>query len=202
MDVAQSLIQRRGINGFSFQHISDAVGIKKASVHYHFPTKEDLVEAMLDRFSLDFDERLRNLDAADMTAAERLTAYIGMFENTFFDGDAVCLYGMLGAELASLAMTSALQISAFYRRNIDWLDKTLRRGQQDGSLHFVGKPDALAMMIFSALEGGMLVARADKGTEQYRVVTRELLTLLGIEPTTKPTDESAHPHQSPKEGES
>jgi len=199
MNVAQNLIQRRGINGFSFQHISDAVGIKKASVHYHFPTKEDLVEAMLDRFSLDFDERLRDLDASDMSPADRLISYVEMFENTFFDGDAVCLYGMLGAELASLAVTSALQISAFYRRNIEWLEKTLRKGQEDGTLSFAGVPNAVAMMIFSALEGGMLVARADQGSEQYRVVTRELLTLVGIETTDEPANESEHTQPTSKE---
>jgi hypothetical protein len=36
MDAAQDLIQRMGANAMSYQHISDAVGIRKASIHYHF----------------------------------------------------------------------------------------------------------------------------------------------------------------------
>ncbi len=188
MDAAQRLIQRRGANGFSYQHISDEVGIRKASIHYHFPTKEDLIEALLDRFSAGFDVELRTLDdARDMTEADRLRAYVALFEQTFFAGDAVCLYGMLGAELASMGATSASRIGSFYRRNIDWLEQTLTQGCKAGTLHFEGEPQAMAFMIFSLLEGGMLIARADQGPEQYRVLTRQILTLLGIAQDSTPT---------------
>lgn len=181
MDAAQGLIQRQGVNGMSYQHISDAVGIQKASIHYHFPSKEDLIEALLDRFSMQFDGELRRLDASAGTTAEQFRAYVALFEQTFFEGDAVCLYGMLGAELASLSPTSASRIGAFYRRNVGWLEQTLTRGRAEGSLQFTGEPATVAFMIFSLLEGGMLVARADQGPEQYRALTREVLTLLGIE---------------------
>jgi TetR/AcrR family transcriptional repressor of nem operon len=32
-----------GYNGFSHADIAEAIGIRKASIHYHFPTKVDLV---------------------------------------------------------------------------------------------------------------------------------------------------------------
>lgn len=43
LDVADDLVQRVGLNAMSYTHISDAVGIRKASIHHHFPRKEDLV---------------------------------------------------------------------------------------------------------------------------------------------------------------
>ena len=54
MDVAQDLIQRRGVNGMSFKDISDAVKIRKASIHHHFASKQDLVEALVTRYRKDF----------------------------------------------------------------------------------------------------------------------------------------------------
>ena len=97
MDTAQGLIQRRGANSVSYQHISDEVGIRKASIHYHFPTKGDLIDALLDRFYGGFRSELKKLDDSGADGAARLAAYVGMFEETFLGGDAVCLYGMLGA---------------------------------------------------------------------------------------------------------
>src|SRR5262245_62705529 len=51
MDAAQELIQRRGANAMSYQDISDAVGIRKASIHHHFPAKDDLIQAVTERYA-------------------------------------------------------------------------------------------------------------------------------------------------------
>ena len=40
--VAESLIQSRGYNAFSYKDISEIIGIKTSSIHYYFPTKADL----------------------------------------------------------------------------------------------------------------------------------------------------------------
>jgi len=44
LEIASSLIRQKGINGMSYQHLSDKIGIRKASIHYHFPKKDDLIE--------------------------------------------------------------------------------------------------------------------------------------------------------------
>ena len=49
LEVAEDLIRRVGFNAMSYQHISDSVGVRKASIHHHFPKKEHLVEALLNR---------------------------------------------------------------------------------------------------------------------------------------------------------
>jgi len=47
VDLAEALIQSRGYSAFSYQDISDRLGIRKASIHYHFPSKTDLGVAAL-----------------------------------------------------------------------------------------------------------------------------------------------------------
>ena len=54
LDVAQELVQTIGANAMSYQHISEAVGIRKASIHHHFPTKEGLIEALIERYTIYF----------------------------------------------------------------------------------------------------------------------------------------------------
>ena len=50
LDVAERRIRAHGYNGFSFREIADEIGIKSASVHYHFPTKADLAAAVAKRY--------------------------------------------------------------------------------------------------------------------------------------------------------
>ncbi|WP_234804713.1 TetR/AcrR family transcriptional regulator [Sinorhizobium americanum] len=51
MDAAEERIRRTGYSGFSFREIAADVGVKSASVHYHFPTKEKLAAAVARRYT-------------------------------------------------------------------------------------------------------------------------------------------------------
>ena len=61
LDVADDLVQRVGLNAMSYKHISEAVGIRKASIHHHFPKKEDLVDELLKRCEFSYGDRYREI---------------------------------------------------------------------------------------------------------------------------------------------
>ena len=63
LDLAQSLIQLRGYNAMSYRNLADEIGVKTASIHYYFPTKEDLGLALLKRYRLAFKNALAGIDA-------------------------------------------------------------------------------------------------------------------------------------------
>ena len=50
LDAAERRMQIGGFGGFSFREIAADVGIKSSSVHYHFPTKENLAAAVIRRW--------------------------------------------------------------------------------------------------------------------------------------------------------
>ncbi|HJZ89758.1 MAG TPA: TetR/AcrR family transcriptional regulator [Gemmataceae bacterium] len=181
LDAAQELIQRLGANAISYQHISDAVGIRKASIHHHFPTKEDLIEALIKRYAAYFGGVVESVLAADVPAQEKLRRYCSLFEGTLRLGrhDRACPCAMLGAELATLGSASAGLIRDFYRDNERRLARILEQGRADHSLSFSGSPQATAELIFALLEGGMLVVRANGGAKQFRAITERLIALLG-----------------------
>lgn len=49
-ETAHDLIAERGYFGFSYADIAETVGIRKASIHHHFPSKVDLVVATLKEY--------------------------------------------------------------------------------------------------------------------------------------------------------
>jgi TetR/AcrR family transcriptional repressor of nem operon len=180
LDVAQDLIQRCGANGMSYQHISEAVGIRKPSIHYYFPTKEDLIKALLDRYGDNFLDTVDLIIESEDSAKLRLQRYIALFEATLCAGnkDKACLYGMLGAELASLGKDSAAKIRHFYDENEKRLTRILDDGRKSKEFRFEGDSRATATLIFSLLEGAMLIARAQDGVKQFKSVAQQLMSLL------------------------
>jgi TetR/AcrR family transcriptional regulator len=54
LDVATRLFAERGYEGTSMNDVAERVGMRKASLFYHFATKDALYEAVLDRLVLGF----------------------------------------------------------------------------------------------------------------------------------------------------
>src|SRR5579862_1501047 len=79
LDVAEALAQTRGFNGFSYAHVAAGLGITKASLHYHFPGKAELGEALITRYSERFAGALARIDDERPVARERLEAYIEIY---------------------------------------------------------------------------------------------------------------------------
>ena len=180
LDAAQDLIQRLGSNAMSYQHLSEAVGIRKASIHYHFPAKQDLLAALIERYHGYFIGLVDRIIAEESDPARMLDRYIGLFEATLREGkhDKACLCAMLGAELASLGDEAVRGIRRFYQANQERLASILTRGRDAGLFRFSGDPAALAGLTFAALEGAVLVVRAEGGVRRFRALADELRLLM------------------------
>src|SRR5262245_36840707 len=119
LDAAQALVQRVGANAMSYQDLSQTVGIRKASIHHHFPTKSDLLVALIARYAGQFLVVLNDIRASKATGRAKLTRYGRVFETTVKDsgGERACPCGMLGAEITTLSPAAAETLRAFYAEN-------------------------------------------------------------------------------------
>src|SRR5258706_11538406 len=95
LDVAERLVQTRGYNGFSYADISSKLRIRNASVHYHFPSKNDLGKRLVARYRGNFMAALEALEAETQDARRRLRTYVGMWTRVLRDRDRMCLCGMM-----------------------------------------------------------------------------------------------------------
>ena len=62
LDVAERLVQERGFNGVSYADVAAELGVTKAALHYHFASKAELGEALIDRYATRFEAALNEID--------------------------------------------------------------------------------------------------------------------------------------------
>ncbi len=178
MDVAEALIQQRGYDGFSFDDVARAVGIRKPSVHHHFRTKADLVATLARRYTERFESSLAAIDTARRDPMARLEAYVLLFATTYAKDGRLCVCGMLGAEAAALPAQVADGVADFFRLNLDWLTAAFRDAQQSGRVTTTQGAEALAQLLLSALEGAMIVGRGGRSSVGPAAVGNHLLVCL------------------------
>lgn len=157
----RKLIANGGYNGFSYADIAEVVGIRKPSIHHHFPTKVDLVKALLGEYRREAEEGFRNLGSAIPDPLEQLRAYIGYWGTCLTDASApFCVCALLASELPALPDEVALEVRAYFRFLSGWLTSVLDLGQQQGviSLHDTARVEAEAFM--ATVHGAMLSSRA------------------------------------------
>lgn len=160
LDIAEELVQTRGYEAFSYADISDALGIRKASVHHHFATKAELTQRVAARYRGAFAERLQALDGEFPDPTRRLMRYVRLFQDGLGEGDHMCLYGMLASNTATLPSAVRDEVLGFFADQEAWLTGVITAGRAAGEFHFDGKPAATAAALFAGLEGAMLIARA------------------------------------------
>lgn len=178
LDVAERLVQTRGFNGFSYADIASALGVTKASLHYHFPSKAELGLRLIERYceSL-FGRTLRDLDASGADAQTKLQTYVDLYAGLLHD-NRMCLCGMLAADYATLPAPMQSAVTQFFEANELWLADILTTGRDAGELDFAGDPLEQARLLVGALEGTMLVARSFEDPARFKTTTDRLLFTL------------------------
>jgi TetR/AcrR family transcriptional repressor of nem operon len=174
LDVAERLVQRRGFNGFSYADVASELSVTKASLHYHFPGKAELGEALINRYAGRFAEALDEIDARVEDARRKLDAYARLYLDVL-GGQRMCLCGMLAAEYQTLPEPMRDAVLRFFDANEAWLVKVLSKGRKEGTLAFAGSARQAARLIVSGLEGAMLVARPYGDVERFQATADQLL---------------------------
>ncbi|QGZ63459.1 TetR/AcrR family transcriptional regulator [Paraburkholderia acidisoli] len=158
LDHAITLMMLRGYNGFSYRDLSTLVGVKTSSIHYYFPSKDDLVLEAVNQYSDAVMVGLQSVDPA-LPARDKLATYTKLFGKTLGDGDQICLCGMLAADIESLPETVRQAVQAFFNANESWLASVLAQGAKEGTLIVKGDPESAARTLFAALQGSVLASR-------------------------------------------
>jgi len=172
LDLAETLLQDNGFNGFSYAHIANELGVKNAAIHYHFPTKEDLGCAVVQRYRDRFQLWINNARVKDLAPQEKLDWFFDVYANMRADHGKVCIAGVLEAEFNSIPDALRQQTESLTGELLAWLTSTLEEGRQAGVFEFNGQSVDKATLILSSVQGALQIARA-LGAEKFQAVIQQ-----------------------------
>ncbi len=158
LDAAQKLVQDRGFNDFSYRDLAESVGIRSASIHYHFPTKTDLGVALVARYRAGMEATVEGLTAEGLASRDELDRYMNILAEAIDRGHRRCVCGVLGAELSTLELPLRREVTGFFLDNEGYLSRLLERGVGAGEFKLLASPAVTGKALFAILQGGMLAA--------------------------------------------
>ncbi|HVZ05695.1 TetR/AcrR family transcriptional regulator [Hyphomicrobium sp.] len=175
---AEILVRTKGYAAFSYADLSDRIGIRKASIHHHFPTKEGLGNALIDSYLDRFTNELDALSAKRADTKSKLLTYGDFFAGSLRDG-LMPLCGALAADVAYLPVSMQQRVKKFFEIHTEWLEATLREGVAQDQLHLNSSPRKSALLLLSTLQGASVVAWALKDPSVIRPAFKQSVDSLG-----------------------
>ena len=174
LDVAESMIRTSGYNGFSTRDIAISVGIKAASVHYHFPKKSDIGVAVTERYTEHFIQSLGDPASFKDNQHAPLPCYIQIFRNALTKDRMLCLCAVLGAETGGLPLDITAKTKIFFEKNIEWLKLSFIAAQN--------MPPEMAQkkaaLVLSSLEGALILSTSMQDDQIFEDVANSLIELI------------------------
>ena len=179
MKTAEALMIERGYSAFSYADISEAVGIRKPSIHFHFPTKAALAVSVLRAHRERTVEGTAQLDRQIEDPRKRLHAYVQYWETCIREHTAsFCVAALMGAELPSLPEEVQTEVRLHFRALGEWLERTLKAGVKVGTIKLQDSAATEAQTLMAVVHGAMLSARATGDCEVFKRVTGAALKRL------------------------
>ncbi|RWM10453.1 TetR/AcrR family transcriptional regulator [Mesorhizobium sp.] len=168
-----------GYNGFSYADIAEVIGIRKASIHHHFPSKVDLVQTLVRRYLEDAVTGMAELERNVPEPPELLRTYAGFWARCIEDASRpFCVCAMLASELPALPPEVAVEVRAYFQFLSGWLTGVIERGAGQGALTISAAPRVEAEAFMATVHGAMLSARAYGDTAAFATIMTPTLQKL------------------------
>jgi TetR/AcrR family transcriptional regulator, transcriptional repressor for nem operon len=160
VQAAADLMYVKGVNATTLDDVIAASSTSKSQLYRHFPSKEDLVHAVIAL-------RGQQVMARESQRLERLSSYRGLVRwrdalvqaNALQNGAYGCALGSMANELADSDDQAVVSLAQLFAQWEGLLAAGLRRMQDKGSLSPEADPGQLATGLMAALQGGYLLAR-------------------------------------------
>lgn len=181
LDAAEALFMDRGYSAITLRDIADELGIKQASLYYHFPAgKEQIFVAMAERL---FERHRDGLEQALAGAAHDLAAQLRAVAHWFSSQPPVKMLGMLHADIPALSSDHVDHLQAMAREAMYLpLRRAFVAAQERGEIRRT-HPDLLAGS-FLWLMDGLSYGQTRLGAPPRAVMADDLISVLmdGLRP--------------------
>lgn len=183
MNVASKLILEKGYSAFSYADIAGVIGIQKASIHYHFPSKANLVQSVVSHYRREIKAQFALLDSMTDDPRGKLEQYLSYWNNCLEqEPTEICLCALLASEIPILPEEVRGEIQEHFQDLAGWL-KDLLPEAGDAGKNEPGEHAAeeTAQMMMASIHGGMLTARTFNDSKYFKMVKNQLLQKASLQ---------------------
>ncbi|MFG6468281.1 TetR/AcrR family transcriptional regulator [Roseateles sp. BYS87W] len=179
----RALLAAGGYNSFSYADLAERVGITKASIHHHFPSKAALVTCVTRLYREEAAAALGGLQAQFDDPLSELNAYADYWAGCIRSGEhPFCICAMLATEMPSIPAEVAVEVQAHFQAVSAWLSEVLQRGAARGQFHLLNSPGISAQSFMAVVHGAMLMARALGDPKAFAAIVQPAILKLTQRP--------------------
>ena len=177
---AADILEHKSFAAFSYQDLADRLGIRKASIHHHFKSKDELGIELLRFFQARGDALMADTLAEAKTPGAALRTIFDMCEKVMFDGETkVCPSCAFEVDAKNLSPAMIEMLRESTERFQQQMADLLEAARGGGEVTFLGEVKDQAATLVSALQGAR-IAEPIMGREHFRGVVRQLTRSLGL----------------------
>ncbi|WP_313546544.1 TetR/AcrR family transcriptional regulator [Leifsonia aquatica] len=175
VQAAAALIHERGVAGTTLEDVKVAAEVSGSQMYHYFPDKNELVQAVIDyQAETIVENHRRALSSDNGVEAWRNMVITGVSQD---QGKGGCPLGSLVGQLAESDPEARARIATGFDQWAATISEGLRSIHADGKLPSGIDPDDLATTFLAALEGGLLLAQAERNPRPYETAVNTLLAL-------------------------
>jgi AcrR family transcriptional regulator len=160
VEAAAGLMFRQGVAGTTTEQVQAAAGVSASQIFHYFSDKRALVRAVIayqaEAVLTAQQPLLARLDSMDALRAWA-DLYVRIEEQLKYEGG--CPLGSLGSELAETDAAARQDVERGFARWEEAIRDGLRAMYARGDLRRSADPDALALALLAALQGGLLMTK-------------------------------------------
>jgi len=159
LKLADDRIRDQGYNAFSFHDIAKTMGIKTASIHYHFPTKSDLGVGVVSVHIQRLESFILYLQ--EKSPLEKLEALFQVYYKIMSENK-ICIVGSLSTDFNTVDLAVQEKLKDFTDLLLNWLTKVLDEGKDLQVFKFDIPARTKALMIMSNMMAIVQLSRVTK----------------------------------------
>ncbi|MGV3597214.1 MAG: TetR/AcrR family transcriptional regulator [Bacteroidota bacterium] len=171
IQLGDTLIRQKGYNAFSYQNISKPLGVKNAAIHYHFPTKTDLLISVIQFQIQKFEVFVE--DVSGLNELEQVRRFLEIYTDAFCN-NSVCFVGAMATDWDTVDEDAKPHMKKMASGIYEWLTNSLENGLQKGSLLFNEPPATKALLIITNMMAATQLGRI-LGTDSFDTLKQAVI---------------------------
>lgn len=178
---AADILEHKSFAAFSYQDLADRLNIRKASIHHHFRSKDELGLALIRFFQARSDALMTDIVASSKSPGAALQMIFEMCEEVLFEGQAKvcpsCAFEVDAKNLSPTMIGLLRESTESFQQQLATLLEAARSGSE---ITFIGAAEDQAATLVAALQGAR-IAEPIMGREHFRGILHQLSLGLGMQ---------------------